>query len=298
MIKSPPENFKTQHLTITHVSSPEAYGNCAGTVTEDTPDNPSTPYAASKSAADMLLQVYQKQYGFPLVSVRATNVYGARQQLFKIIPRTVIYLKLGRKIHLHGGGYAVKSYIHIRDVSKGQLAILLRGRVGERYHISPDEGVSVREVVSRLAGEMGKTLAEATEHVADRPGQDAAYVIDSAKARQELDWKTECTLEDGLAEVVGWIENNWRTIGKTESGVCSQGINGPPARLEYPCLLLQHRWTTSTHRGKSGLDGNSMFQFFHGMDRPWKRIFHGNLNAKSGSNSPRLAAKKGNLFLD
>ena len=197
-----------------HVSSPEAYGNCVGVVAEDTPDNPSTPYAASKSAADMLLSVYQKQYGFPLVSVRATNVYGARQQLFKIIPRTVIYLKLGRKIQLHGGGQAVKSYIHIRDVSKGELAILLHGRVGERYHISPDHGVSVRELVSGIAGEMGKSLEEVTEDVAERPGQDAAYVIDSSKARTELGWKTEWALEDGLAEVVQWIENDWETISK------------------------------------------------------------------------------------
>ncbi len=70
-----------------HVSSPEAYGNCTGTVTETTPDNPSTPYAVSKAAADMINSVYQKTFGFPVLTVRATNVYGARQQLFKIICR-------------------------------------------------------------------------------------------------------------------------------------------------------------------------------------------------------------------
>src|SRR5262249_12972021 len=77
-----------------HISSPEAYGTCVGNVTEQVTDNPSTPYAASKAAADMLLSVYHKQYGFPLVTVRATNVYGARQQLFKIVPRSVIFIKL------------------------------------------------------------------------------------------------------------------------------------------------------------------------------------------------------------
>ena len=113
-----------------HVSSPEAYGTCVGRVTEDAPLVPSTPYAASKAAADMLLSVYHRQFGFPLLTVRATNVYGARQQLFKIIPRSVIYIKEGKKIQLHGGGKAVKSYIHIRDVSRGELAILEKGEIG------------------------------------------------------------------------------------------------------------------------------------------------------------------------
>src|SRR2546423_4955512 len=93
---------KQQYLKrYLHVSSPEAYGTCVGRVTEDAPLAPSTPYAASKAAADLLLSTYHKEFGFPLLTVRATNVYGARQQLFKIIPRSVVYLRLGRKIPLH-----------------------------------------------------------------------------------------------------------------------------------------------------------------------------------------------------
>jgi dTDP-glucose 4,6-dehydratase len=103
-----------------HISSPEVYGTCVGKVYEDAPFNPSTPYAASKAAADLLLSTYVKQFNFPLVTVRSTNVYGARQQLFKIIPRSVIFVKLGKKIELHGGGVAVKSYIHVRDISRGE----------------------------------------------------------------------------------------------------------------------------------------------------------------------------------
>ena len=128
-----------------HISSPEAYGTCVGRITEDAPLNPSTPYAASKAAADFLLKTYARQFGFPLVTVRATNVYGARQQLFKIIPRSAIYLKLGRPIELHGGGRAVKSYIHIRDVSRGEKLVLERGRPGHIYHLSPERGVEVRD---------------------------------------------------------------------------------------------------------------------------------------------------------
>ena len=195
-----------------HISSPEAYGSCVGTVTEATPDNPSTPYAASKAAADMILQVYHKQYGFPVQWVRATNVYGARQQLFKIIPRAAIYMKSGRTIQLHGGGVAVKSYIHIRDVSDGELAILRMGRVGERYHLSPDRGIAVRDVVARIAEGLGKRFEDVTEIVAERPGQDAAYVIDSSKARAELGWYPRVSLEAGIAETVTWVDANWDAI--------------------------------------------------------------------------------------
>ncbi|MEI9991460.1 MAG: GDP-mannose 4,6-dehydratase [Rhizomicrobium sp.] len=197
-----------------HVSSPEAYGNCVGTVVETTPDNPSTPYAASKAAADMINSVYQKTFGFPAMNVRATNVYGARQQLFKIICRTVIYLKLGKTIRLDGGGVAVKSYIHVRDVSTGELAMLEKGRVGERYHLSPDAGIAVKDVVRLICERMGKDFASATEIGPERPGQDAAYVIDSTKARTELGWKPVISIEDGISEVVDWIEKNWGAISR------------------------------------------------------------------------------------
>jgi dTDP-glucose 4,6-dehydratase len=195
-----------------HISSPEAYGTCAGRVTEESPLNPSTPYAASKAAADFLLKTYAKQFGFPLLTVRATNVYGARQQLFKIIPRSAIYLKLGRAIELHGGGRAVKSYIHIRDVSRGEKLILERGKLGHIYHLSPDSGVAVRDVVRLMCERLGKEFEVATRTVGERPGQDAAYVIDSTKARTELGWRPEVALDAGLAEVVDWVNEYWLEI--------------------------------------------------------------------------------------
>jgi dTDP-glucose 4,6-dehydratase len=197
-----------------HISSPEAYGTCSGRVTEETPDNPSTPYAASKAAADMLLSVYQKQFGFPLLTVRATNVYGARQQLFKIIPRSVIFIKLGKTIQLHGGGKAVKSYIHIRDVSRGELAILEKGSLGERYHLSPDAGISVCDVVESICRKMKRSFSTCVETVAERPGQDAAYVIDSTKARKQLGWMPKVSYEEGIAEVIDWVEQNWTEISR------------------------------------------------------------------------------------
>jgi dTDP-glucose 4,6-dehydratase len=195
-----------------HISSPEVYGTCVGTVTEESPVNPSTPYAASKAAADMLLATYHRQFGLPLVTVRATNVYGARQQLFKIIPRSVIYIKLGRTIALHGGGVAVKSYIHIRDVSRGELAVMEHGRDGAIYHLSPDAGVAVREVVRTIAARLGVRFEDVTTAADERPGQDSAYVIDSTRARRELGWAPRIDISQGLAEVVAWVDEYWNEI--------------------------------------------------------------------------------------
>jgi len=197
-----------------HISSPEVYGTCEGTVTESAPMNPSTPYAASKAAGDFSLFTFVKNYDFPLVMIRSTNVYGAHQQLFKIIPRTVINIKLGRIIELHGGGRAVKSYIHINDISRGELLALEKGSPGEIYHLSPDSGIAIRGVVKTICDKMGVAFEEATTTVAERLGQDAAYVIDSSKARRELGWQPEVPFEKGIDGVIAWVEENWEQIKK------------------------------------------------------------------------------------
>lgn len=195
-----------------HISSPEVYGTCHGRVTEDAPLNPSTPYAVSKAAGDLFLMTLARQRGFPVILVRATNVYGAHQQLFKIIPRAVILLKQGRRIPLHGGGAAVKSYIHIRDVSRGELAIIDRGLPGAIYHLSPDAGCRVRDVVRSICALIGRDFESATIDVADRLGQDAAYLTDSCRARTEFGWAPQVPLDEGLQEVVTWIESNWDVV--------------------------------------------------------------------------------------
>lgn len=195
-----------------HISSPEVYGSCSGLVPETTPPNPSTPYAASKAAADDLLKTYAVQFGFPLVTVRATNVYGAGQQLFKIIPRSVIYIKLGKTIELHGGGKAVKSYIHIRDVSRGELSVLQSGTLNTIYHLGPIQGVAVRDVVKTICNSLGVELSSAAKDVEERPGQDSAYLIDSSRAKKEFGWEPLISLNQGISEVVEWITSNWDTI--------------------------------------------------------------------------------------
>ncbi len=197
-----------------HISSPEVYGTCEGFIKEETPVNPTTPYAASKAAGDLSLFTFVKNFDFPMVMIRATNVYGPSQQLFKIIPRSVIYMKQGKKIPLHGGGVAVKSYIHIRDVSRGELLAMEKGKNGEIYHLSPDQGVAVREVVSTIAEKLGLSFEEATDIVEERLGQDKAYTIDSTKARKELGWKPEITLTQGVEETIEWINANFEEIQK------------------------------------------------------------------------------------
>lgn len=221
----PVDFFRTNALTITrlaeflrklpflekyvHISSPEIYGNFDEIIDETAPMNPSTPYAASKAAGDLSLQTFYRNYNLPVVFIRATNVYGKHQQLHKIIPRSVIYFSTGKKIQLHGGGKAVKSYIHIRDVSQGELLAMEKGRPGEVYHFSPNEGgISIRSLVEKICEKMDQSFDEWTEIVAERPGQDKAYVIDSSKARNELGWKPGITLDEGLEGVVKWIGEN------------------------------------------------------------------------------------------
>lgn len=197
-----------------HISSPEVYGTCVGNILEDAPLNPSTPYAASKAAGDLSLFTFYKNFHFPLVMIRATNVYGAHQQLFKIIPRSAIYLKSNQTIELHGGGSAIKSYIHIRDVSKGELAAMEMGRAGEIYHLSPDQGIAVKDVVQEICHKMKADFQTVTKIVAERLGQDKAYTIDSSKARKEFGWKPQISLEEGIDQTVQWIEESYDDISQ------------------------------------------------------------------------------------
>jgi dTDP-glucose 4,6-dehydratase len=196
-----------------HISTPEVYGTVRGECARPLM-NPSTPYAASKAAADLFLATLVKQYGFPCVTIRSANVYGAHQQLWKIIPRTIIYLKMGNKIQLHGGGHQERSFIHIRDVSCGEHLAMLEGVIGAVYHLAPRESRPIRDVVGRVCAFMGHRFGEVTESVGQRPGQDMAYVLDSGLARQHLGWEPLRSLNDGIRDAIRWVEDNWEQIRK------------------------------------------------------------------------------------
>lgn len=195
-----------------HISSAEVYGRCAVPIDEDAPLAPSTPYAASKAAADMYLLTLRRNFGFPATLVRSTNVYGRHQQLYKIIPRTAIYMKLGRKVRLEGGGRAVKSFVHIRDVADGVVRILAAPDPAPIYHFSSTSTETVADVVGLVCRLMGHDPAAATEVVGDRVGQDARYWLDWSRARAELGWTPGVDLEAGTKEVIAWVEEHWDAI--------------------------------------------------------------------------------------
>jgi dTDP-glucose 4,6-dehydratase len=194
-----------------HVSSAEIFGSCDEPADEATRFNPSTPYAVSKAAADMYLRTIERNFGFPVITIRSTNVYGRYQQLYKIIPRTVIYLKQGRTIELHNGGRATKSFIHVRDVVRGTLMAIQHGAPGA-YHLSVPSTETVAEVVARVCETLGYDARRATRAVGERLGQDTRYWLDCSKAERVLGWRPEVPFTEGLAEVIDWIERNWNEV--------------------------------------------------------------------------------------
>ena len=189
-----------------HVTTPEVYGSTEGWVREDTPFNPSTPYAVSRAAGDMSLKTFVDAYSLPAVSTRAANVYGPGQQLYRIIPRTVYAAMTGQKLKLDGGGKSVRVFIHMRDVSDATLKIALKGGLGETYHISGYELVSIRQLVEMVLERLGKSFADCVEVGPDRPGKDQAYTLDSFKLRTELGWQDKISLGAGLDDVIAWAE--------------------------------------------------------------------------------------------
>ena len=195
-----------------HITTPEVYGSTDGWITEETRYNPSTPYAVSRAAGDMSVKTFVDAYDFPAVSTRAANVYGPGQQLYRIISRTILYIRLGQKLQLHGGGHSVRSFIHINDVSDATWKVMVGGRVGETYHISTDETVSIRELVERICIKMQVPFDTAAEVVGDRLGKDAAYMLDSSKIRETLGWSDKIALDQGLDECIAWVDANFEDL--------------------------------------------------------------------------------------
>jgi len=189
-----------------HVTTPEVYGSTGGWVTESAPFNPSTPYAVSRAAADMSLRTYFANYKFPVVFTRAANVYGPGQQLYRIVPRTIVAAMGGEKLRLDGGGKSVRVFIHMSDVSDATLKIARSGKLGEAYHISGCELVSIRSLVETILKQLGKSFDECVEIAPERPGKDTAYMLDTSKLRSELGWRDVVSLERGIEDVIRWAD--------------------------------------------------------------------------------------------
>lgn len=195
-----------------HVGTPEVYGHTSGRTTEEAPFHPSTPYAASRAGCDLHLQTFLAQYRFPVVWTRAANVYGPGQQLYRIIPRTILSIMLGQKLQLHGGGQSVRSFIHIDDVAAATLAIARQAPAGECYHLSTTRFVTIRALVEMICTLMQADFDQVAEVTADRPGKDAAYILDSTKARTALPWTDTVALEDGVRATIAWAREHFDEI--------------------------------------------------------------------------------------
>ncbi len=191
-----------------HVTTPEVYGSTDGWIDEDTPFNPSTPYAVSRAAGDMLFKIYRETFGLPVVSTRAANVYGPGQPLYRIIPRTIFFLLTGRMLELHGGGVSTRSFIHIDDVSRATWQIAQHAPVGETYHISTDRIISIKDLVALLCEKLNKPFDAHVKVVGERLGKDSAYWLKSEKLRSKLGWADTIGLEQGLDEPVAWAQAN------------------------------------------------------------------------------------------
>jgi dTDP-glucose 4,6-dehydratase len=195
-----------------HISTPEVYGSTDGWISEETPFNPSTPYAVSRAAGDMLFKIYREIFGLPVVSTRAANVYGPGQPLYRIIPRTIFSLLTGRTLELHGGGVSTRSFIHIDDVSAATWQIAQHARVGETYHISTDRIISIKDLVALICQKLNTAFDANVKVVGERLGKDSAYWLNSTKLRSDLGWTDTISLEQGLDQTLAWAQTNLATL--------------------------------------------------------------------------------------
>lgn len=194
------------------VSTSSVYADSGPPRTEDSPLAPGTPYGVSKAAFDLLLLAYYQNFGFPAQIVRPPNLYGPYQQLFRIVPKSIISLKLGRPVDVHGGGRAKKQYLHVRDASRAILAVLERGGAGQVYHVAPDDSVTVRDLIGTVCELLAKDFDAFTRQVEDRTGQQPDLRLESTKIRHELGWSPRISLRTGIDGVLDWIERDWNHI--------------------------------------------------------------------------------------
>jgi dTDP-glucose 4,6-dehydratase len=193
-------------------STPEVYGSTNGFLRESWHFNPSTPYAISRAASDQHIRCLYKVYNFPAIFTRAANVYGRHQKLYRVIPKFIVKAMKGERIELHGGGVSTRSFIHIDDVSKALLTILKSGQIGDTYHISTNQFISIGDLASMVLNKLGVSPGRLLDPSVDRIGKDLAYQLDSSKLRVELGWSDVVNLETGIEDVIEWIKKDWEKI--------------------------------------------------------------------------------------
>jgi dTDP-glucose 4,6-dehydratase len=199
------------------VSTDEVYGALEPAeppFTETTPLDPTSPYSASKAAADHLALAYARTYGLDVVVTRCSNNYGPFQFPEKLIPLMITNALEGKPLPVYGDGQQVRDWIHVADHCAGVLAALERGAPGEVYNFGGRAERANLDIVHRIVVLTG-ARADTITHVADRPAHDRRYAVDPSRAERELGWRARHTLDDGLAQTVAWYrahEDWWRAI--------------------------------------------------------------------------------------
>jgi dTDP-glucose 4,6-dehydratase len=201
------------------VSTDEVYGSLppgAPPVPETAAYAPSNPYSATKAAADHLVRAWHHTYGLPVLVTHCTNNYGPHQYREKLLPCLLENACAGNVLPVYGDGLQVRDWLYVKDHTAALRRVLEAGRVGETYHIAAGNqptNLEVVHTVCRLLDELhpradGRSYAQQVAHVPDRPGHDRRYALDTRKLRQELGWRPEVGLEEGLRETVGWYVQN------------------------------------------------------------------------------------------
>ena len=208
-----------QKKRMIQISTDEVFGSLInGTATEQSKLNPSSPYAATKAAAELLVNSYSVTYDSDVIITRCTNNYGPHQFAEKLIPKTIILANQNRKIPIYGKGTNIRDWIYVDDHCDAVLMVLLNGKAGESYNISANNEIDNLTVVRKILEIMSKS-EDLIEFVEDRPGHDFRYSMDSKKISNELGWKTKSSFDEGLRKTVQWYLDHPEILNNVSSTV-------------------------------------------------------------------------------
>jgi dTDP-glucose 4,6-dehydratase len=199
------------------ISTDEVFGSLPNsTATEESKFNPSSPYAATKAAAELLINSYFTTFNSDVVITRCTNNYGPRQFAEKLIPKTIILAHNNKKIPIYGNGKNIRDWIYVDDHCDAVLSALHHGKSGESYNISANNEIDNLTIVRKILEIMNKpeTLIEFVE---DRPGHDLRYSLDSTKISDQLGWKIKSSFGEGLEKTVQWYLDNPELLNNVSS---------------------------------------------------------------------------------
>ncbi len=204
-----------------HISTDEVYGDIKqGSFLEDTPLNPSSPYSASKAAADLLIKSYIRTYSFPAIIVRPSNNYGPWQYPEKLIPLSILKVLRGEKIPVYAQGQNIREWLYVGDCVEAIFKILDKGKIGEVYNLGSSEEKKNIEVVRMILNILGAP-EDMFSFVKDRPGHDIRYRLNSQKLYRDIGWKPQVKFKDGLEATIkwclsnrGWLLSKWQNIAQ------------------------------------------------------------------------------------